>query len=127
MDTREDFWKEVKFDSFVIFSWLLLPGIAMFGIALLGPTDWPYALVAIAGFLLMTPFVIHAHLLVIWHWKSRYHGEHSKLWGALLIFETTGWFKLVYLFRHVLADRRNRGRYRLVALQGPGPSLEASS
>src|SRR5882724_7902152 len=91
-----DFWQETKFVWFVVFSWMLLPGIALFCLALVGSTDWPYALAGLAGFLLMVPFIIHLNVLAIWHWKSRYIGEHSKLWGAILIFETTGWFKLVY-------------------------------
>jgi hypothetical protein len=120
-----NFWQEAKFAWFVAFSWMLLPGIALFVIALLGPTDWPYALVGIAGFLLMAPFVIHLNLLVIWHWKGRYLGRHSKLWGALLIFETTGWFRLIYFFRHVLADRRNSGRYRRMPNE-PGAAISTS-
>jgi hypothetical protein len=48
----------------------------------------------------------------LWHWKDRYRGRHSDLWGALLLIETTGWFKLVYLVRHLIPDIRNTGRYR---------------
>ncbi len=47
----------------------------------------------------------------IWHWKGRYIGEHSDLWGGLLLVETSGWMKLVYLFRHMLPDLRREGRY----------------
>jgi len=110
--TSGDFWEETKFNWFVAFSWMLLPGIALFVIAALGPTDWPFALVGVSGFLLMAPFVIYVNLLAIWHWKSRYKGNHSKLWGAVLIFETTGWGKLIYSFRHILPDRRGAGRYK---------------
>ena len=63
------------------------------------------------GGLLVTPLIIWANLLCIWHWKERYVGDHSQLWGALLILETTGWMKLVYVFRHLLPDYYARGRY----------------
>ncbi len=121
LDKTADFWQETNFAWFVAFSWMLLPGIALFSFALLGSTDWPYALVGLTGFLLMTPFIIHLNLLAIWHWKARYIGRHSKLWGALLIFESSGWFKLIYFFRHVLPDRRNTGRYRRIPSE---PSTE---
>jgi hypothetical protein len=122
MAKSADFWKDAKFSWFVIFSWMVVPGTTLFAIALLVPsTDWLYALVALAGFLLMAPFFFHLNLLAIWHWKGRYLGTHSKLWGALLIFEATGWFKLFYLFRHVLPDRRKTGRYSELASAPPPP------
>jgi hypothetical protein len=108
-----DFWKDTKFGWFVVFSWMVVPGIAMFIVALLGPVDWPYALVGIAGFWLMVPFMIHLNVLAIRHRKIRYVGNHSKLWGALVILLVfTTWGNLIYLFRHVLPERRNMGRYR---------------
>lgn len=63
------------------------------------------------GALLMAPFLVHESLVPIWHWKRRYRGEHSDLWGALLVIETSGWFKIVYWFRHILPDWRGTGRY----------------
>ncbi|MGH9634208.1 MAG: hypothetical protein ACRD72_05170 [Candidatus Angelobacter sp.] len=110
------FWEEVKFEWLVRLAWLIVPGVAIFFFALLTPsTDWVYALIAFAGVLLMVPCFIHLQLVAVWHWKARYIGDHSKLWGALFILETTGWFKLIYFFRHILPDRRNRGRYLRVA------------
>lgn len=107
MSQSQDFWQETKYEWFVIFTWLLLPGIVAVVCGVIIDTDW----LAIAGILLTLPFIVHANLLVIWHWKSRYRGRHSKLWGMLILLEQTGWFKLVYIFRHVLPDYRNRGRY----------------
>jgi hypothetical protein len=60
---------------------------------------------------LLLPGGLYLSLVTIWHWKSRYRGSHSDLWGALLFLETSGWFKLVYLFRHLIPDARGRGRY----------------
>ena len=85
------------------------------GMALLIPPmilerELPLPLILI-GVLLFAPFVIYLNLVTIWHWKGRYRGKHSDLWGALILLETTGWLKIVYLFRHVIPDARGRGRY----------------
>ena len=110
------FWEEVRFEWLVRLAWMMVPGIALFFFALRTPsTDWVYAMVAFAGVLLMLPCFIHLQFLAVWHWKARYIGNHSKLWGVLFILEATGWFKLIYFFRHILPDRRNRGRYLKVA------------
>lgn len=63
------------------------------------------------GVALIVPFLFHETVFTIWHWKRRYRGEHSDLWGALLVIETSGWFKIVYWFRHILPDWRGTGRY----------------
>jgi len=63
--------------------------------------------------MLIVPGCIYAYVLTIWHWKDRYRGGHSDLWGALILIETSGWMKLVYIFRHVLPDMNHSGRYRL--------------
>ncbi|WP_170157568.1 hypothetical protein [Roseimicrobium gellanilyticum] len=52
-----------------------------------------------------------AYILTILHCKSRYKGDYSDLWGVLLMAETTGWFKLIYLIRHMIPDMRGEGRY----------------
>jgi hypothetical protein len=48
--------------------------------------------------------------VVIWHWKERYQGKHSDLWGALLLIETSGWLKVIYLFRHIFPDMKRTPR-----------------
>jgi len=63
------------------------------------------------AFPLVMPVVVYLVLLTIWHWKSRYRGGHSNLWGGLLVIEASGWFKLIYLFRHIIPDYRGTGRY----------------
>jgi hypothetical protein len=32
---------------------------------------------------------------------------------VLILIETSGWMKLVYIFRHIVPDMRQSGRYRL--------------
>jgi hypothetical protein len=65
----------------------------------------------LAGMVLFVPGAIYLLLVTMWHWKERYRGKHSDLWGGLILLETTGWFKLAYLFRHIIPDARGMGRY----------------
>ena len=73
-------------------------------------SPWPQLLVVLAVFSFL-PCFIYAYVLTILHWKSRYRGTHGDLWGVLLLLETSGWFKLIYIFRHIRPDMRGRGRY----------------
>jgi uncharacterized membrane protein len=61
--------------------------------------------------MMIIPVVFYVVVLTIWHWKHRYRGEHSDLWGAVLLVETSGWFKIIYWFRHIIPDLRGTGRY----------------
>ena len=98
------------------FRWLLrLEIVSLFGSAILLPLALmdrtaPIPLV-ITGILLFFPGAAYLVLVTIWHWKERYRGKHSDLWGGLILLETTGWFEVVYLFRHIIPDARGRGRY----------------
>lgn len=70
-----------------------------------------------AGALLALPGLIYFYVLSILHWKDRYRGRHSDLWGVIILIETSGWMKLVYLFRHMIPDMRHTGRYRVESSQ----------
>lgn len=70
----------------------------------------PQMLIVLAMFT-SVPCLVFAYVLTILHWKSRYRGTHSDLWGVLLLLEASGWFKLIYIFRHVRPDMGGRGRY----------------
>jgi len=72
----------------------------------------------LTGVALFVPGAIYLLLVTMWHWKERYRGKHGDLWGGLILLETTGWFKLVYLFRHIIPDARGTGRY---AASNEGP------
>ncbi|MFI5098447.1 MAG: hypothetical protein ACHQT6_10795 [Candidatus Acidiferrales bacterium] len=65
----------------------------------------------LGAFILIFPFILYVNIFTIWHWKRRYRGERSELWGAVLLIETSGWFKIVYWFRHIIPDWRSSGRY----------------
>jgi hypothetical protein len=88
-----------------------LGGLAALLLALALPGGGAQVTAAVLGALAIAPVVCYLVLLTAWHWKSRYRGTHSDLWGGLLLVEASGWFKLVYLFRHVLPDARGTGRY----------------
>ena len=87
--------------------WPVLPGVVCLIVGLM--REWP-ALIA-GGVALVMPFFVFLYVLTLLHWKHRYVGTSSTLWAVLLLFETTGWFKIVYLFRHILPDMRGTGRY----------------
>lgn len=67
---------------------------------------------AVLGALALVPLMLSLVLIPLFHWKDRYKGERSGLWGAVLLIETTGWFKIVYWLRHVLPDWKRNGRYQ---------------
>ena len=90
--------------------WIALAGLLLGVIAALTSGDvrfWS----ALFGVLFFLPAFLYTYVVVIWHWKDRYRGKHSDLWGAVILLETSGWLKLVYLFRHLIPDMRHSGRY----------------
>jgi hypothetical protein len=90
----------------------VLAGLALLLAALNLPEGGLQTWTAVLGGFAIVPGVFYLILLTAWHWKARYRGAHSDLWGALLILESSGWFKLVYLFRHLVPDAAGSGRYR---------------
>jgi hypothetical protein len=92
-------------------TWLLLIGTALaIGAFITSGSDWAIGFGVLAC-LSMLPFFFFAVMIPVWHWKHCYRGKHDELWGALLILETSGWFKIIYWFRHVRPDMKRRGRY----------------
>jgi len=77
------------------------------------------------GVWLFFPELIWLCLVPFLHWSERYRGRHRILWLWLMVFETGGIFKLVYLFRHILPDWRGRGRYRRIPAPPPVSAEEA--
>src|SRR6516225_7688285 len=64
----------------------------------------------VLGMLVAFPCLIYGYVLTILHWKARYRGNHSDLWGVLLLLEASSWCKVIYVFRHLLPDMKGRGR-----------------
>jgi len=102
---------EKRFANLRLLGWLALAGLPLIAVAFLtsGATQ---IFCGVAGFLFVLPGFVYFYVLVILHWKDRYRGRHSDLWGVLILIETSGWMKLVYLFRHLIPDMRHAGRYR---------------
>lgn len=110
----------------------LLGAIAGLGVGLLifslvhGQEDGlGQALMILSVFAILPAFLL-TYCMTILHWKHRYIGEKSTLWGVLLLLETSGWFKIVYLFRHILPDLQGTGRYQRGEPIKP-PQIESSA
>ncbi|MFY9855348.1 MAG: hypothetical protein WAK26_15865, partial [Terracidiphilus sp.] len=86
-----DRW-EKRFERIRLFGWLALAGLP-FLIAIYFASDYFQIFCAVAAFVLILPAFIYIYVIVIWHWKNRYRGEHSDLWGAIILIETSGWMK----------------------------------
>jgi hypothetical protein len=99
-----------RFELLRGFGWLALAGI-LFGVIAACTSENLRLWTAVFAILLFLPAFLYAYVVIIWHWKDRYQGNHSDLRGALILIETSGWFKLVYLFRHLIPDMRHTGRY----------------
>ena len=115
------------------FEWLknlgftALLGLMFLIAALLANAGVIQTIFSVTGGLAIVPGFFYLFVVTIWHWKARYRGNHSDLWGALLLIETSGWFKLVYLFRHIIPDARHSGRYAIresTALPPPGNAAD---
>jgi hypothetical protein len=101
-----------RFELLLYFLWMGLGGALLCLIGLISSGDIRLFLL-IFGALFFVPGAIYGYFVTIWHWKDRYRGNHSDLWGAIILIETSGWMKIVYLFRHILPDMRGTGHYRL--------------
>jgi hypothetical protein len=103
-----------RFERIRIFAWVAAVGFGFLLCALM-TTEVARTFCIVSGVILLLPAAIYVYVMVILHWKDRYRGRHSDLWGALILIETSGWMKIVYLFRHMVPDMRQTGRYRPAA------------
>jgi hypothetical protein len=107
----EDQWLKDKVAITEKMAWTALAGGILLAISIWMPAGPVAIAIAVIGALLLMPLLICLCFIPLLHWKRRYRGDHSTLWGALLLFETSGWFKIVYWFRHIRPDLNNTGRY----------------
>jgi hypothetical protein len=112
-------WQK-RFANLRFLAWLALGGLAPLAAACLTSGN-ARGLCILAAALFALPGFVYFYVTVIWHWKDRYRGTHSDLWGVLILIETSGWMKLVYLFRHLIPDMRHTGRYRLSTVSSETP------
>ncbi len=85
--------------------------LTLLGLPIIVPGILTNMAILVGRVLLALPGLAYLHVLTILHWKERYRGHHSDLWGVLILIEASGWFKIVYLFRHLIPDARHSGRY----------------
>ena len=109
MDRLDLSWFQGRLALLERLMWTALAGGALVPIGILLGGVVGTAFTAI-GVLLVVPFVLYLCVLPVLHWKDGYTGAHSSLWGALLVLETSGWFKIIYWFRHLLPDYRRARR-----------------
>jgi hypothetical protein len=100
-----------RFDMIRFLGWLALAS-PFLGIAAALTQDNLRIVLTVFALGLFLPLSVYICVVALWHWKARYRGNHSDLWGALMMIETSGWSKLVYIFRHLIPDMRGTGRYR---------------
>ena len=87
--------------------------LAIAGLVLLVPGAYfEKPILMVVGMLCVIPAFFWAAFIPVLHWRERYLGQHANFWGAFLVFETSGWSKLIYWFRHVLPDYRAQDRYK---------------
>lgn len=103
-------WRK-RFELLKTFGFVALLGLIFLIAAFLASAGAIQVTFLAVGFLGVAPGMFYLLLYTMWHWKARYRGRHSDLWGALLLIETSGWFRVVYLFRHIIPDARCSGRY----------------
>lgn len=106
-----DQWLEDRIAMTKKYGWSALVGAVLIAVGFASAGNSKIIPLIVIGFIMIIPFFIHETIFTIWHWKRRYRGEHSDLWGAILVIESSGWFKIVYWFRHILPDWYGKGRY----------------
>ena len=103
-------WRK-RFELLKTFGFVALLGLIFLIAAFLASAGVIKVTFFVVGLLAVAPGMFYLLLYTMWHWKARYRGRHSDLWGALLLIETSGWLRVVYLFRHIIPDARCAGRY----------------
>jgi hypothetical protein len=106
-----DAWLEDRIGMTKKYGMSAIAGVSFIAIGIVFKENSKLLPLIFIGMLMLIPFLIHETIFPVWHWKRRYRGEHSDLWGALLVIETSGLLKLVYWFRHILPDWHGTGRY----------------
>jgi len=103
----------IRFHRIKILFFIALVALPLLiGALLLDPNTTVGSTLRILAVVCAIPFIVYTYCITILHWKDRYKGQYSDLWGILLLIETSGWFKIIYFFRHMLPDANGTGRYR---------------
>lgn len=87
-------WRK-RFELLKTFGFVALVGLIFLIAAFLASAGVIQVTFVVVGLLAVAPGMFYLVLYTMWHWKARYRGRHSDLWGALLLIETSGWLKVV--------------------------------
>lgn len=108
--TRED-WYAGKFMWLKRFFLASAIGLAGLIIGFVQPHEIVRGFLTGVFILPLIPLIFMLCFIPILHWKDRYIGSKSNLWGFFLVFETSGWSKIFYWFMHILPDKNKTGAY----------------
>ena len=124
MPSMSESWFARRFEALKWLGYLAFAGVALGVGAFLVGSEGTRTVLTVLAVLSILPVFVYGMILPIWHWKERYVGDHSDLWGVLLVLEVSSWFKLVYWFRHILADWHGNGRYSKRGSTAPAQSTD---
>lgn len=96
---------------FALFALLSPP--ALLAISIVHDDAWRVFFLLVA-FVSLTPLLFWICFIPVLHWRDRYIGAHPYTWGAFLVFENSGWTKIIFWIAHVLKDKNRSGRYALL-------------
>lgn len=108
--TREE-WFSGKFRWLKRFFFVSIAGLICALLGAFAPNETLSSILVVLGLLAIIPLIFMLCFIPILHWKDRYVGSKSNVWGAFLVFETSGWTKIFYWFVHVLPDKGMTGQY----------------
>ena len=108
--TREE-WYKYKFRWLKRFFFSALVGLFAVAISFAQPNEAIRSVLGVLTALAIIPLIFMLCFIPVLHWKDRYRGTKSNLWGFFLVFETSGWSKIFYWFMHVLPDKNSEGPY----------------
>jgi hypothetical protein len=92
--------------------------LALVGVAAITLATWRYPVGAVGdalfllGIVTIAPLLFWLYYVPVMHWRERYRGKRPNIWGAFLVFESSGVSRILYWFVHVLPDQRKAKLYR---------------
>lgn len=108
--TRED-WYPNKFMWLRRFFLAAIIGLLGLILGFILPNETLRAVLIGIFLIALIPLIFMLCFIPVLHWKDRYIGTKSNIWGFFLVFETSGWSKIFYWFMHVLPDKNKKGPY----------------
>jgi hypothetical protein len=105
-------WYRPKWKWLKRFALLGVVGVAAFTAASSYPVGPVGDSLFLLGVITIAPLLFWLWYVPVMHWRERYRGKHPNIWGAFLVFESTGISRLLYWLVHVIPDQRKTKLYR---------------